>query len=633
MKDNKISELEKLIKYHKAKYYSGSPKINDNEYDLLEQELRTLDADNYVLSIVGSETKSNDKVKHSSKMLSLNKTYNLNDLQRWIGNEDVVSLFKIDGVSCSLIYEYGVLKTAKTRGDGSFGENITSKIMWMDSIPKKIPDTHKLVEIRGELFCDEKSFFELSEVMSSRGMERPTSQRNIVAGLVSRKENIELCQYIRFKAFDYISDNNIFKTEIEKHRHIENQDFDVLDIKLHENSVDVENTLDETRKFISDGDYQIDGLVFSYNNLFLHEELGETAHHPRYKMAFKFQGESKRSKIKNITWSVSRNGVLTPIGNIEPVELSGAKISRVTLHNFGLVNAYKLRNGDTIEIIRSGEVIPKFLSVDVSLRPNVEFSYPVQCPSCNEEVRISDIRLICDNELCPGRIKESILNFIQKIGIDDLSSKRLDELIKSGLVKKIEDLYSLTLEDFLKLDKVKEKLASKLFSSIEKSKKADLITFLSSLGISGGAYNKCEKVVRSGYNSLEGVKNLTVEKLKSIDSFAEKSATEFHKSLKQKMGLIDKLNGVGFEFDLKDEIETFLTGKKVCITGSLSKKRSVIENQIRDAGGVIVSTVTKNTNFLLTNEKEAKSSKFKKALDLGIDIFSETELEVRLKKI
>ncbi len=619
---NRIQELETLITKHKALYYQGRPEIEDHEYDSLEDELKNLDPENPVLSIVGS-FKINNKIKHDSKMLSLNKTYKPEELVTWANGNDVLSTFKIDGVSCSLIYKSGKLFQAKTRGDGSHGEDITEKVKWMPSVPKKIY-LEENIEIRGELFTYEEDFYKLTEEMLIIGLERPTSQRNIVAGLIGRKENLELNRYITFKAFEFISKRQL-EFEEDKYKLLEENGFKIPNYDIHKSGKNFEEIISSAKEFMSNGNFQIDGIVFCLNRLSLHEELGATAHHPRYKIAFKFAGESKITTLKKIIWSVSRNGVLTPVGDVEAVELSGAKITRVTLHNYGLVNQHKLKSGDQIEIIRSGEVIPKFLSVKKS--STEEYKIPEKCPSCNEKIDIVDIRLICNNPRCPGKILESILYFVQKMGIDDLSSKRLNEFIKNGLINEISDLYKIKSEDLLKLDKVQEKLATKLVNAINKSRNVDLITFMTSLGISGGGRNKIEKIFHSGVKSLDKFKNLNSENLQNIESFAQKSSEEFIQSFKSKLPLIESLEKVGFQFKEVKLKETKLTGKKICITGTLSEKRSSIEDKIRNVGGIIVSSVTKNTDYLLCNDENSSSSKMKKAKALNTQIISEKKLE------
>lgn len=622
MKSDKSNELSLKIITAKNLYYQGKATISDEEYDKLEAELRKIDPLNPVLSIVGSTVFNFEKIPHEKKMLSLNKTYKIEDLFAWKGKEDLISTFKIDGSSCSILYKEGTFNLGKTRGDGKFGENISNKLFCIEHIPKKLKGYEYELEVRGEVFCTEENFIKLSVEMEKMNLEKPTSQRNIVAGILGRKENIDLSRFLNFQAFDLISEEVLFKTEEEKFKLLRKMGFETPEVNLNKTKEDIELRLEETKEFLENGDYLIDGLVFSFNNIQLHEELGETAHHPRYKMAFKFQGETKNTKINSISWQVSRNGILTPVANIEPVELSGAKVSRVTLHNFGLVNQFKLKEGDTIEIVRSGEVIPKFLGVIE--QSNLEYSYPKICPSCSEKVYKEDIRLICKNDSCPDKVKDEILNFIQKIGIDDLSSKRLEEMIKSKIVKNISSLYDLKIDQLLKMDKVKEKLATKIISSIEKSKTVDLIVFLSALGISGGAYNKCEKVVLNGFNTIEKILNMTKENLMEIESFAEKSSEDFITSLHSKKNLIEKLIDNGFEFtERKIKTDTKIAGKKFCITGTLTMKRTELQKLIKENAGVAVSSVTKATDFLITNDTESSSSKFQKAKELGIPIINE----------
>ncbi|MGE3608831.1 MAG: NAD-dependent DNA ligase LigA [Bacteriovoracaceae bacterium] len=623
MKD-RIQELEKLILHHKECYYKGTPEISDEKYDKIEDELRKLDPENPVLHTVGfKQIDTNAKVEHQKKMLSLDKTYDEKDLAKWIGERDSVSVFKIDGSSCSLIYEDGHLVMAKTRGDGQFGENITKKAIYIPDVPKHINENS--LEVRGEVYCTEEKFFHLSEEMKELKLEIPSSQRNIVAGLLGRKENIQLAKFLNFKAFDIIGGPK-FKFEHQKLEYLKKLGFNTPDFVHHKSSKDIANRISEAKDFMGNGDYLIDGLVFIYDELKVHEELGETSHHPRYKIAFKFQGDTKTTKINEIEWGVSRTGTLTPVAHVEPVELSGAVITRVTLHNFGMVKSYELKAGDQIEIIRSGEVIPKFLSVVEKVGGG--FKYPHHCPSCSTEVQIHDIWLICPNELCPAKLKEEILNYVHKAGIEDVSDKRLDEMLSKGLVEHIPDLYRLKVEDFLLLDKVKEKLANKMFNNIQKTKDQSLAQFISAIGVEGVSITKSEKIISNGYNTLEKFLSLTEEKLIAMEGFAEKSSSDILASLKKKLPLIEELVSVGVKVKA-DEISTGegpLSGLKFCITGELSAPRPEIEKRIKQNGGVMVSSVSKNTSYLVTNETESSSSKFVKAKSLGLPIIDENQL-------
>ncbi len=622
-------ELERLILKHKALYYQGRPEISDHEYDKLEDDLRAIDPTHPVLNLIGSMPKTNEKVAHDTKMLSLGKTYDIKELLSWKQDHSIVSAFKIDGVSCSLVYDKGVLVLAKTRGDGEFGEDITNKIRWVQSIPKKIKIKERC-EVRGELFCREANFFQLSEDMVALGLEKPNSQRNIVAGIISRKDRNELALSIDFQAFDLLEEKITLKTEWEKINFLRKLGFETPDCEIHKDEKTISAVLDSAKDFIAEGDYLIDGVVFTFNEISLHQELGSTAHHPRYRMAFKFAGEAKVTKINSIEWSVSRNGTLTPVAEVEPVELSGAMISRVTLHNYGMVKQHNLKSGDQIEIVRSGEVIPKFLRVIESSAG--EFQIPSRgCAECKSDLEVKDIRLVCINTICPAREREAILNFIQKMGIDDLSSKRLEELMRQGLVKTIPDLYRIQAEELLKIDKVKEKLAQKLIDNIEKSRSAKLATFLGALGLTGGAFNKCEKIVAAGYDTLDKIFALTVETLSTVEGFAERSASEILNSLQEKRPMIEELVAMGFVFEERKIVETPIKGKKICITGALSEKRTVIEQRIRNFGGIIVGSVSKNTDFLLSNEGDSGSSKSKKAQELGIPILNEQEFKSLLE--
>jgi DNA ligase (NAD+) len=624
MKNKSILDLEKLIIYHKEKYYSGHAEISDEDYDKLENELKSLDPENPVLFIVGSQKQDNlKKIEHQKKMLSLDKTYESADLQKWIGSEDVISMYKIDGSSCSLIYEKGHLKLAKTRGDGQFGENITKKALFIPDIPKYTPGQRNF-EVRGEVYCIEKNFFALSAEMEKLGLETPSSQRNIVAGILGRKENIHLARHLSFQAFDLLSDEK-FEEEHEKLEHLKKFGFTTPDYLVHKGTKELESRIQEARDFMASGEYLIDGLVFIYNKVKLHQELGETAHHPRYKLAFKFPGETKIATINQIEWNVSRNGTLTPVALINPTELSGAVISRVTLHNFGLVRNFELKPGDKIEIIRSGEVIPKFLGVIE--KSTGLFTIPFNCPSCQTKLKIQDIWLFCPNEKCPTKLKEEILNYIQKSGLEDISDKRLDEMINKGLVKEIEDLYRLKREDLLRLEKVKEKLANKMFENIQKTKEQTLAQFISAIGVEGVSFAKSEKIISHGFNTLDKFINLTKDKLLLIEGFAEKSSEAIIKSLNARSKLIQNLINLGVV--VKED--HFVSGEgplkdlKFCITGELSVPRPQIEKIIKKNGGII-SGVSKNLNFLVSNETDSSSSKFIKSKTLGIPIINEDEL-------
>jgi len=622
----KVRELEELILTHKQKYYSGKATISDEKYDSLEDELRKICPESPVLRMIGTnELDKAVKIPHETKMLSLDKTYSVEDLKKWLGQHKAIGIFKIDGSSCSLLYKNGELTIGKTRGDGKFGEDVTSKIIFIKDIPRHI-ESKDSFEVRGEVYCDQENFSNLVEDMERLGLEKPTSLRNIVAGILGRKENIQLAKHLSFQAFDLIGEFG-FQRETEKIQRLSKMGFktpEIIDVD------DVESILEETKKFMENGSYLIDGLVFVYDQISLQNQLGYTSHHPKFKLAFKFQGETKNTVIHSITWGVSRNGVLTPVAEVEPVELSGATISRVTLHNMGLVKNFELKSGDEIEIVRSGEVIPKFLRVIKSSQQ--KFKLPKVCPCCSSELVLEDIWLRCENQSCPEKIKEEILYYIQKTNIEDVSFKRLEEMIDKKIISSIPDLYKLVQKDLLKLDKVKEKLAEKIYQNIQKTNEQDLLQFLTALGIDGISQTKAEKIIEAGYFTIDAILAMTHDDLIRIDGFAEKSANDFIVSVKSKKSLISELQKAGVKIKKAKSIKvsSLLHDKKFCITGELSRPRSEIEKLIKSFGGAIVGSVSKNTSYLITNETSSESSKFVKARELKIPIISE---EVFLKML
>lgn len=617
----KIEELEKKILKHKTLYYQGRPQIADFEYDELEESLRQIDPENKTLQLVGKVLLEEEKTKHDTKMLSLNKVYELGELERWREDQDVLITHKIDGVSCSLIYKEGKLSLGKTRGDGVYGENITEKIKWITSIPSKVNVTNNF-EIRGELFCREDSYKALSKEMEEIGLKKPSSQRNIVAGLMGRKENLELVRYIDFLAFDYISKEKI-KSEEEKFNHLKRLKLETPHFCITSNKKEIQREIEKTEEFLISGDYQIDGLVLTLNDCSRHKLLGETAHHPRYKMAFKYKGISKTTTIKDIDWQVSRTGILTPVAIVSPVELSGAIISKVTLHNYGIVKKHNLKIGDQIEMIRSGEVIPKFLKVLKS--SNKKQKIPNKCPSCEKKIEIEEIRLYCRNEKCPGQLFENIMNYIKSIGISDLSKKRIESLIKNNKIKSIADLYKLKKETFLELENVQEKLATKFIESIDNAREIPLIKFITSFGIEGVAESKVEKILEEGFDTIEKIKKLNIEDIKKIDGFAEKSSEKFIESFKKKWNSMESVLDSGVS--IKKETRNASVKKTFCITGTLTEKRSVVSNMIKNSGGKVSGTITQKTDYLVSNDKTSSSKKIKDAQKLNVKIISEKELK------
>ncbi len=632
-----VKQLAEQVLHHKRAYYAGHPEISDFAYDALEEELRRMAPDHPVLRAIGAEpVGSSKKVEHAVPMLSLNKTYVLDELIAWMGQESIVGMLKVDGVSLALIYEDGALKLAKTRGNGRIGEDVTSKAKWIADVLPSIPQAPGLVEIRGELYCTESNFLRLCDEMVAHNLERPASPRNIVAGVLGRKTRFDLARFFSFFAFDVLGEklSGHFQTEMDKFAWLAKAGFPLPDQRLLHSPVELEGYLNHVKDLMNEGEIGLDGAVCSYNRLALHAEMGNTSHHPRYKIAFKWQGETAVSKIDQITWATSRLGIVTPVAVIEPVYLSGAKITNVTLHNAALVRTFNLKVGDRIEVVRSGEVIPKFLSV-VEARQGL-FRWPRQCPSCSHELVFDDVRLKCPNpEGCPAQKSRSMLNWIRSAGIDDLSEKRLESMLELGLVRDIPDLYRLSMEDMLRLPLTKEKMAKKLFDNIRGSTRLPLANFLNGLGIEGAGVNTWEKLLLH-FPSLTALQHATVDEVAAIDGFAERSAQQIVEGLRQKRQLVKLLLELGIEPQApmpKIAGDGPLSGKTLVITGALSLPRKDIEAKIKAAGGQVSGSVSKHTAAVITNEDDSASSKMEKARQLGIPIWSEAELLRQLSQV
>ena len=638
---SKIDDLAAKIMEHKKLYYAGQPEVEDVVYDGWEDELRRLRPTHPVLNMVGHEINSDGKVAHEIPMLSLQKVYKLEDLMSWIDGRSVVGTYKLDGNSLALVYNKGKLTTVKTRGNGRFGEDVTEKGLWITDVVHTIKDSVS-VEIRGELYCNESRFLELSDVMASLGLDRPTNPRNIVAGILGRKSHVDLARFFNFEAFDVVElDSSIaLETEMDKFKWIESQGLRIPSARLLQEGEQVETWLDEVLQAMQSGSIGLDGAVLTYNDLALHRELGSTSHHPRYKMSFKWQGETAESTIKDITWATSRLGIVTPVAVIEPVELSGAKIVNVTLHNALHVKKENLMPGDRIELVRSGEVIPKFLRVTLRSKEGKSI-LPSHCPSCGSELVFDEVRLVCESKSCSAQQMGALLNWIKCAEIEDLSEKRLESMIDLGLVNKISDFYALNIESMLTLPLTKDKMAQKLISNIDKSRSLPLSRFLAGIGIGGMGMTSWEKLLEI-FPSLPEVRSASIEQVQNVDGFAEKTAMGVVNGLKQKSDLIDDLIRVGVmpvapsaaEIDAQvTGRENSFSGLQIVITGKLSQPRAALEKRIKKVGGKTGSAVSKNTSFLVCNDKQSNSSKMKKARELNIPVWSEDDLIEKLEEI
>lgn len=615
-------ELATQILAHKKNYYLGTPTISDAEFDALEDELRSLDPDHAVLHQVevksGPSSKTvRKKRQHIRPMLSLEKTYDFQELLNWKKDAEVVGMHKIDGVSVSLIYnEKGQFIQGKTRGDGYIGEDVTDKMYWVDSIILEHPEL-KNCEVRGELNCTKKSFEMLSVAIQQRGNSAPVNARNVVTGILARKQNIDLAKYFHFTAFDLTSaqtGQTLFQTEIKKCEQLTKLGFSTPNYVLLRTTAELKNYIADAQVFKENGDYEIDGVVLSYNDLSTQETLGHTQHHPKYKISYKWKGEFATTTIEEIEWSTGRLGVITPVANITPVFLAGASISRVSLHNASFIQERNLKKGDKIVIIRSGEVIPKF--------ERVEYDLPKNCPSCSSELNFDGVKLYCLNSLeCPDQIIGGLENWATATNIEDLSVKRIEQLYQNKIVLRPSDFYKITPEVLLSLEGNQEVLANKLYNNIQKSKQITLKQFLCGLNIAGMQMSNWEKIIDQ-YSSLDQIQNLSIENIENIPGFSTITAQKIVQGLAKYKNEIHRLLSAGVSISKPSETSTLqskkLQGQNIVITGTFIMPRKELEDLIKLNGGHIASSVTTKTTMLLISDPNSTSSKTIKAKELKI---------------
>ncbi len=631
MSKKRVKELEELIIYHKQKYYKGDAEVSDLEYDSIEDELKSLSPDSYALKLVGFEV-IDDKIEHASPMLSLNKSREPSDIVDWMDGEECIIADKMDGSSASLVYQKGVFQLAKSRGDGAFGENLTKyfKYIKVPKIFKKAPLKNSSIEIRGEVCISKKNFEKLSIEMEKRELEKPKSIRNIVAGLLHKKRDLDLCNYLDFIGYEIITSDFQLKSEKDKLTILKNEGFLIPGYTIINSAAELNDSINNYSETISENHYLTDGLVISVNDLEIQIGRGFTGHHPKGKIAFKFKSDSAVTKVKDIIIDVGRTGKLTFVGVVEPVELSGATVQKVSFHNVKYIKENNLNIGCEIQITRSGEVIPKH---EKTITENGEFQFPENCIICNEKLDLNEtgIDLVCNNNNCKARIYGRISNWINVNGIENIGDGTLEKLYNENLVTRIEDLYKLKIEDMANLEKLGEKSSKKIIANILKSKDSNLITFLSGLGIDGLG-SGVSKLIAKRFPNIEELKKGTINDFLEIKGIGEILAKNIYEGLNSfGWQLYSRLDGIGFKIacetsgdTLNDESKKF-NNKSFVITGKLSKPRKEIEKFIEVNGGKSSKTISKNTSFLVCNEK-SNSSKYLKAEKLGIEIISEESL-------
>lgn len=643
----KIEQLTATINYHNKLYYTDdNPEIEDYEYDKLFRELENLERefpelkkdDSPTNKVGGTILEKFEKFEHPIAMYSLSNVMNEeeflefdNRMQKELNTSKIKYTVenKFDGLALELIYEKGKLTVASTRGDGQVGENVTNNVKMMNNVPKSIKDTKKLI-VRGEALITKKDFEilnkereELEEIPFANARNAASGGLRQLDSSESKKRRLKFFAYqiANYKDFDLTN-------EYKSMEFLSELGFTVEGVHPNIDAKKVLETYYDIQEKRSKMDYEIDGLVIKVDDVKYQEKLGFLSRAPRFAVAFKFKPEEKETILKNIEVQVGRTGALTPVAKLEPVQVGGVTVSNVTLHNPNEIKSKDIRIGDTVVVIRSGDVIPKIVRVLLEKRPSDSkvFEFPKKCPVCGGDTAVTDGDVIvrCINEECPSKITRYIEYFVSKpaMNMERIGKEWIAVFTKSGLVKTPADLYKITRDDLFKFERMGEKLASYMLESIENSKNTTLKRFIYALGIRQVGETTADLLAKY-FTSVENFKKATIDDLQNIEGIGEISAKSIYDFLhnKKTLKLIDDLldAGVNPVFEKLTTVESPLTGKNVVITGSIEGfTRNSAKEAAERLGATVQSAVSKNTDILIVGEKAG--SKLKKAQELGIQI-------------
>ena len=648
----KIKQLTETINYHNKLYYTDdNPEIEDYEYDKLFRELENLERefpelkkdDSPTNKVGGTILEKFEKFEHPIAMYSLSNVMNEeefldfdNRMQRELDASNIKYTVenKFDGLALELIYEKGKLTVASTRGDGQVGENVTNNVKMMSNVPKSIKEKNKII-VRGEALITKKDFEALNKEREELEEIPFANARNAASGGLRQLDSAE-SKKRRLKFFAYqIANYKDFDltNEYKSMEFLSDLGFTVEGVHANIDAKKVLETYYDIQEKRSKMDYEIDGLVIKVDDVKYQEKLGFLSRAPRFAVAFKFKPEEKETVLKNIEVQVGRTGALTPVAKLEPVQVGGVTVSNVTLHNPNEIKSKDIRIGDTVVVIRSGDVIPKITRVVLEKRPEDSrpFEFPKKCPVCGGDTAVTDGDVIvrCINEECPSKITRYIEYFVSKpaMNMERIGKEWIAVFTKSGLVKTPADLYKITRGDLFKFERMGEKLASYMLESIENSKNTTLKRFIYALGIRQVGETTADLLAKY-FTSIENFKKATIEDLQNIEGIGEISAKSIYDFLhnEKTLKLIDDLLAAGVNpvFEKVVTVESPLTGKNVVITGSIEGfTRTSAKESAERLGATVQSAVSKNTDILIVGEKAG--SKLKKAQDLGIEIMEADE--------
>ena len=641
-KKEKIEQMQNLIvllnQAAKAYYQESREIMPNHEYDRLYDLLESLEQETGVIlsksptTRVGYEVLSDlPKEKHPQKMLSLDKTKDVEQLKSWLGDKEGVLSWKLDGLTIVLTYEGGKMVKAVTRGNGEIGEVITANARAFSNLPLSIPFKERLV-LRGEAVISYPDFEKINETITDEGAKYK-NPRNLCSGSVRQLNSAVTAErHVRFYAFALVSADGIeFKERTQQFDWLAEQGFAVVQHK-RVTAANMEETVKWFENEIEDNINPSDGLVLSYNDIAYGQSLGTTAKFPRDSIAFKWRDEIKETTLKEIEWSASRTGLINPVAIFEPVELEGTTVSRASVHNISVMRELKLGVGDRIKVYKANMIIPQ-IAENITGTDSVEI--PSECPVCGAHTNIHDENgvqtLICPNPECLAKQIKSFTHFVSRdaMNIEGLSEMTIEKLIARGVIKELADIFHVEKykKEITEMEGFGEKSFANLKKSVEKARNTTVQRFLYSLGIPNIGTANARIIAQHCHNSWQWVQNLSKEELMTIDGIGEVMADAFVGFFANpaKAHIVEDLLK---EIQLDGEFEAAgaaFEGLTFVITGSLNhyENRDALKAEIERQGGKVAGSVSAKTSFLINNDLLSQSGKNKKAKELGIRIIDE----------
>ena len=646
-----MNELVALLNRYATEYYtSDNPSVSDSEYDRLYRELVELEAaypdqvlaDSPTHRVGGKVLDGFEKYSHQYPLYSLQDAFSREELEAFdarvrkeVAHPTYICELKIDGLSISLTYEKGILVAGATRGDGSVGENITENLKRVKDIPLTLPEELDIT-VRGECYMPRASFDQVNQARQENGEPEFANPRNAAAGTLRQldtavvaKRNLATFLYQEASPSTRDSQEKVLK-------HLEQLGFVVNSKRILAESMDeIWNFIQEVGQERDNLPYDIDGVVIKVNDLAGQEELGFTVKAPKWAVAYKFPAEEKEAQLLSVDWTVGRTGVVTPTANLTPVQLAGTTVSRATLHNVDYIAEKDIRKDDTVIVYKAGDIIPAVLRVVESKRVSEEkLDIPTNCPSCDSDLLHfeDEVAIRCINPRCPAQIMEGLIHFASRdaMNITGLGPSIVEKLFAANLVKDVADIYRLQEEDFLLLEGVKEKSASKLYQAIQASKENSAEKLLFGLGIRHVG-SKASQLLLQHFHSIENLAQADPEEVASIESLGgviAKSLQTYFATEGSEI-LLRELREAGVNLAYKGQTvvaDAALSGLTVVLTGKLERlKRSEAKSKLESLGAKVTGSVSKKTDLVVAGADAG--SKLQKAQELGIEVRDEAWLE------